>query len=317
MLILKRLGDINKAFGALGAKDCQAHSSPYKYAYTAGVFPGFDALMCGVVAAFDFTLRHDNVEAFPFIQDFGASLWVYAAVPMVEAYRANTPIWPGVVMIIETLAQFYSGAAMLPIFWIILLALTRNTKPRAVSKGDAESILFGTVVGYAIPSVLYWFYPTISLNLIWQAFPIEVTLLAFIYRVFRRKTHYKAHGYGTIRTLYGLIFVASTLVHWHALSSFDFQFGKAWDVYRPMQSLPYEGKTHLIMNSILQWDYYLIFGGMALASLWLVAESILEGIAIICWFVVGSALFGTGGAISAIWLLREKKIQEKPNFKVA
>ncbi|KIJ34910.1 hypothetical protein M422DRAFT_782654 [Sphaerobolus stellatus SS14] len=242
--------------------------------------------------------------------DFSVSLWIYAAVPFIEAYRVGSSIPSVVVLIIQLLAQYFTGAAMTPIFWIIYFISTYKKDLTAIRKGDADSVFFGTVVGYLLPTVAMLAWPAVPTNYVWQLFPLVVFAAIIPYRLVASKDTYALAGHNSVSSLYALIFAASLITHLGAFAAHNFNVESFIGDWLAPNPLPVKGSSPAgIFIYMLQWDGLYIFGSLTVAGVWLTADSILESVGIIGWFATTYLVLSPGAAVSAIFWWREKKLE--------
>ncbi|KIJ53616.1 hypothetical protein M422DRAFT_25451 [Sphaerobolus stellatus SS14] len=282
---------------------------PYQLHYFKGYFPTLEKITCEIIAAFGVTLAPESKIYVPFIQDFVISLWIYAAVPLVEASRTSSPVSILFVGYLQFVAQALTGAAVLPVFWILLIGSRRtNHNYSHIRKIDAEAVFVATTFGYFLPSIGLLVYPSVATNLLWQLFPLIALLFSTLYRMWYLAVDDTRDGQNTILRLYETIFVISVVVHFNSIRNLDYHVHTLLQNWLPKLSLPRaDGSPPALMVDILQWDGAIIWTSMTLASLWFVGGSFLESLLIISWYIIGSILFSPGAAVSAIWWWREKR----------
>ena len=288
-------------------------TAQYKLAYT-GVEP-LDEGLCGLVTVFHASMDPSNIA---FTIEGLTSLATYVTLPYIEAARSGRNLALAFPVLFGILYQSLSMAFIFPLYCLAFVwsgAASFHKHPHTrdsqnltkVDQAHAEGILFGLFVGYLIPTASMLVLEDPYVTIIWQFFPIWMTVSQFAHLFFRPSSRYPYSGYPTVRATYIILFIVSTSYH----------IGIVWPRLRDgalLNHLFLPGSIHthnpatttleVGVLELFKRDVAIGFGSVALVTLWL-ARSIKELVLLVAWHIAATVIVGPGAALAAALLWRE------------
>ncbi|KAF8484390.1 hypothetical protein JB92DRAFT_3028842 [Gautieria morchelliformis] len=290
---------------------------PFQLQYLGGYAPAVENTLCILVAFFHPLFQPEAANHTPFMLDFLASFPACIIIPFLEASRLKRSLLMGFPAIMGTIYQLFSGAVAFPMYWAVFLATMRDhATDSQIVQADAEGILFGVVMGYFLPTFAMTYMATTGPIALWQVFPLLVSLFGNLHRLLRPRSLHGGSGHRTVQATYVLMLLTSAIVHLRTLKSYNFDLQTIMTHLIPSLEIPDAKKGHTALTSIihfLQWDAVFIFGSTFVASLWF-ARSVGQGVLLIVWIVISTAVLGPGAAVSGIFLWREEKLNQARRF---
>jgi hypothetical protein len=310
------MGRLRKA-GLLNlAEECPtpfAGKQPFQLKYLGGYAPPIEGILCILVGFFHGLFQTEAESVTPFAVDFLTSFSACVTIPLVEASRANRPLLLGFPLIFGILYQNLGGGVIIPLYWALFLATTRDKAVGSqIDQASAESVLFGLVVGFALPTAAMAYTGAIQTIAFWQAFPLWISVFQHLHLLFRPSRTNSGSGHRTVQATYTIIFLVSTAMHLRTLSIYGFDVQRIADAFFPSLAMPDAKKGHTGLTSsvhFLQWDMVFIFGSTFLASLWF-AESMVQGVLLTVWSALASVVLSPGAAVCGIFMWREAKLKQ-------
>ncbi|KAF8510804.1 hypothetical protein BU17DRAFT_55145 [Hysterangium stoloniferum] len=241
------------------------------------------------------------------------SLIACAVVPLVESSRDRKPLYPGVPAALGLIYQMYTGGAILPIFWIILIAIVGERGAGSqISQAKAESVLAAVLFGYYLPSFAMNFYPSIPSIATWQIFPLCMSVISTVYTQLRSSHAHQSSGYQTTQLVYIIIAIGAACTHMATLTLYGFDLQHYLDACIPWTRHNASNGHTILWTKIhfLQWDAVYIFSSTFLASLWF-ARSLPQAAGIAAWLAIATLIVGPGAAFAATLIWREMKLKEE------
>ncbi|KAG9125079.1 hypothetical protein FRC07_009044 [Ceratobasidium sp. 392] len=305
---------------ALVAEHCESGS--------ALLVPGFlgqsghkllDAQMC--------TLVHFMREALdrggaPFMSELFSALGPAVVLPTIEMRRAGyrTPVTLACMLILGALYQNYSGAVILPLWWMLHLLLSgQQTVP--LHPHYAEATFVGYLLGYLVISVAMTVYQTNVLVGVWQLFPACVVLVQALYLGYLRSRvdDVPECPYEVLQLIHVTNFCWSAITHTYTLfqafrspAPLDSLKHSFYPNFSPVSLAPAPSFT----QQFLKWDILFIVGSTLFAGILLLRGARAKLLAV-GWFISGSLCFGLGAGLSGVWMWREKVLEEDRRALVA
>lgn len=227
-------------------------------------------------------------------------------------------LWILLPTIIGIIYQLYTGAASLPVFWILLIAGQRQGLVRrapVITKPDSEAISLGLALGYIVPTYLMLFHSDVPSIALWQFFPVIMGLVCGAYLFLRPRSNQKSDssGYTLIQTTYGVLFISLVVVNVTILKANNFDFAKMIKACLPPLTLELNStilRSFADLAAVtLKWDFLLIFTGTFLATLWF-GENTKEVLGLAAWYAGANLLLGAGPAIIGVLMWREWKLKQ-------
>jgi hypothetical protein len=261
-----------------------------------------DTALAGLVSFFQAGLEE---EARPCTLALISSLAVVPAFAALEAGRVGRSVLlsPLGTVVFGYAYQKYTGALILPLYWLAFITTGQATRIGALDAGYAEATIFGTLVGVLIPSAIMVKTKGPQITAYWQAFPLWLYIGQKAYLLARPGSGI-ASGRTTSQALYALTFVVSAIPHLKLMLKHGPQ-AFARKLLTPRTIHPKEEITASrgVLN-VLQWDYVFITASAWLGTFWM-ARNVKELAAIAAWDAVASAVAGPGAALSGVFAWRE------------
>ncbi|KAG1730611.1 hypothetical protein EDB19DRAFT_1912865 [Suillus lakei] len=281
---------------------------PLRLAYTG--YPDLDYRMCALVALFHALL---DPAYRPLVAELMTALAAVTMIPFVEAAREKRSIFLGMPAAVGVLFQLFSFAAIMPVYYVALIlsgaAIGSPVKGSTtkITQGSAGALLFALIAGYIIPTVCMVVFQDITSTALWQGYPIIMALAQFVYLIIR-PSRYVQSGYATIQAIYGLIFVASAILHIYYTWPLFFDIQQFQKVLVPQLAL---SKRPLSLSegvaAVIQWDAVFGIGSTLVLTFWF-AQNVKEMVLLFLWHALVSAAFGPGAAIAGVLSFREARL---------
>ncbi|KAL0567580.1 hypothetical protein V5O48_014418 [Marasmius crinis-equi] len=301
-------------FGAAMKEQCPdkplAGSFPFRLPYTG--IQGLDAFLCILAATFHESFGPDSLPFLGYFltQSTSVVLFVYF-----ESARRRSRFTVRFPVVFTVLMQLVSFGATFSFYWLPFIA-TGSAKAvgsanTVVTQADAEAIIFGNILGYALPTIgmLTLFNP--YMTVLWQFIPILASLATQIYLTLRSPKKHPQSGYKTIRANYVLIFVVNIITHIAIVGPKVADIEALKRFFLPSLSVNTSNATNerLILN-LLQWDFAFGMGASLLGTLWLARNARQLGVLLI-WNTLGSVLLSPGAAMAGVAIWREAKLHPR------
>lgn len=250
-----------------------------------------------------------------FLQYFFHTCGFMIAIPFIEAARADVPPLLSHPVIAGLVMQIATAPIGVPLYFLLFVHCgfaslhfrPQPAKPSAkIDQAQAEALLFGFVMGYIIPTVLFFALENPYMTIIWRLTPIWVSAFQQLHLFFRPSSKYPESGYRTVQALYIIIFLQSAIAHRHFLLRLLFDRESLSLLFLPSLSpllQPAIGTEPGVLE-LIKWECYLAYIATAAAAFWLNSD-LHELTQTVIWLVIGTVTFGPGGAMIAIWLWRE------------
>ncbi|ELU40419.1 exonuclease [Rhizoctonia solani AG-1 IA] len=287
-----------------------AHTTPARLSYIG--HDAFDFRMCIIVAFMREALDHGRAKFFfEFYATFGPS----AILPFIEMRRAGyrVPVVLVSMLILGVLYQIFSGAVILPLWWTIHL-LSSGQRAISLHPHYIEGTFIGYLLGYLLVSTVLVISQTITVNVVWQIFPVSIVAIQSLYLTYQHYAQGDAPecSYEVLQLVHITNFCWSTITHayvlFRALVS-NAPLASLKHAYHPTFSPSSLSPATSVAQSFLKWDIIFITGTTLFAGIWLL-RGVQSRLLAIGWFIIGSIFFGSGAALSGIWIWREKVLEE-------
>jgi hypothetical protein len=305
-------GHLTKSGGfALIDAQCLPNTGPYSMRYTG--IEQLDSVLCIPVTFFHASFGPDTLF---FFMDFVASWATPIALSFIEAARQGCSAIVGFPLILGLLYKTRGAGVAFPLFWLTLILSGHTRMERAAARIDqarAEAILFGILVGFAVPSVLLFTLQDPIVTVLWQFFPLWIWMARTAYLSFRPSPRSHTSGYGAVQATFAFTFILSSISHiaaiWHARND----IALLRDLYVPLIFPPDPATIFLrqATHMFLQWDAIFTLGSSLLGTLWF-ASNVKQVAFIVLWNVVATVIVGPGAAVSGVLLWREWRLNGPP-----
>ncbi|KAG6869066.1 hypothetical protein C0993_003386 [Termitomyces sp. T159_Od127] len=295
-------------------------AQPYRLVYTG--LHQVDELLCTLVAFFHAALDEpDALKALSYIVGAAAP---FIAIPTIESCRAGRGMAISLPVILGLLSQVFTVGVTFPIYWLIFIVSggakigRRRPEDAKITQAHAEAVVFGLIVGAAIPSVGMLVLSDPIVTAIWQPYPAYVSIAQVFHLLIRPASKHSTTGYKTIRLLYLSMFIVYSSIHiatiWPLFKDIDTLFR----VYLPSFTIPDRTATAAVrVLHFLKWDVTFCFSSSILATLWF-TNTMKEVLSLLAWNVIAIPLFGPGAAFAGVALWRESSLHKQvTNSKVA
>ncbi|KAH6918777.1 hypothetical protein BKA70DRAFT_1248232 [Coprinopsis sp. MPI-PUGE-AT-0042] len=328
--------------GDLTAGSCSPDAQnvlPFNIPYTSHAT--VDRILCKLVALFHFTLGSDlGYSYFTYIVSTASVIILFMGL---EASRARRSTLVGYPTLWLLLSQLISVGLAIPLYWLTFFALNnpRDMHPRVekkppsekksstpqatssykISQAQAEAVLFGLVVGAAVPSyAMMCFKSDPHFAAIWQIYPIFMAVASGTHLLFRTLGQSKTNpespsaksGRSLVQTSFMVYFVGSSLLHlamvWPANGKAGLLEGLKALLVPSLTPLAVDTPTALKTVEFLKWDYTLAVTSTMAATLWF-ARSFTELLAMIVWYAAGTVVEGPCAALAVVFLWREYHLE--------
>lgn len=300
-----------------------ASSKIYHRSYT--FVPSVDHAICHLIAYFHLLLDSPFHAPRKFTSYLLATGLPLIIIPHIEAYRyRGKQYWllryPTFWLM---MAQSVTLGITYAMYWPVLIisragsseaeesnrrtnSETKNSEKIAKLIGplQAEGLVFGLAIGFALPSVAMVLQNDPLVTWIWQFYPVYVALAQVVYISLR--TTDRPHRQNVIRAFYIASFLIASISHiLFVLPLFQqidwkMQLSELLIPLRPSTGAHPSRHAH----SFLKWDYALGFGSISVGLLWS-ARNFGQVLAMLLWYAIAIPAFGAGGAVMGILAWRD------------
>ncbi|KAG6854965.1 hypothetical protein C0991_009788 [Blastosporella zonata] len=295
------------------APESITNAQPYRLVYT-GLHKA-DAILCTLVTFFHAAL--DEPDAITALKYFVGICAPLITLPTIESCRAGRGVFIALPVILGLASQIATIGFTFPIYWLIFIVSGGANigwgrhSDAIITQAHAEAVIFGLLVGAAIPSVGMLVLADPNVTAIWQPYPAYVSIAQLIHLLIRPASKHSTSGYKTIRLLYISMFILSSSIHiatiWPLIADAD----TVLRVYLPSFVVPQHSTTvgHRVLH-FLKWDLTFGFGSSLLATLWF-ARSLIGVFTLLAWNIVASVVLGPGAALAGAALWRESSLHSQ------
>ncbi|KAJ7273123.1 hypothetical protein C8J57DRAFT_1128816 [Mycena rebaudengoi] len=280
--------------------------TPHRLPYI-GV-PSIDKGICNI--AFFFHLAFTPAVS-PYFTYFMGTAMSLLALPALESCRNGRHSALALPVMYGMLMQVMTVGAVLPVYWLIFI-LTGSGRRQAggektkISQAHAEAVIFGLVIGAAIPSICMIVLQDPYVIVAWQLFPLWQFLAQSAHLLARPHSAHPESGHISVRALYLGAFILASSIHIATLSKAgDLAGVKA--IFLPSVVPLTSAAPNLQVLDLFQWDAFFGFASTLLGMVWF-ATNRRQAVCIALWNIVGSVLVGPGAAIAAVALWREANL---------
>ncbi|KAJ7090328.1 hypothetical protein B0H15DRAFT_259912 [Mycena belliarum] len=295
---------------------CPAHPlspqlTPHRMAYVG--IPFVDKALCSFVTLFHLALTH---QVLPFLTYFlGTSMSLFA-IPAFEACRNGRHSLLAFPIVFGLLMQVMTMGAVLPIYWLIFIltgAAQRHPGggPTHISSAHAQAVVFGLIIGVAIPSICLIVLQDSYVTALWQLFPLWQFLAQSAHLTFRRPSAHPDSGYSWVSALYLGAFIISSSTHLGTMAKAK-TFAGMKAFFLPSVTPLTSAAPNMQALDLFQWDAVFAFISTLLGTMWF-ARNGTQAICIALWNVIGSFVVGPGAVIAIIALWREAHLHSSTN----
>ncbi|KAJ3572800.1 hypothetical protein NP233_g2844 [Leucocoprinus birnbaumii] len=272
--------------------------------------PAIDERLCGLVAFFHEAMAPGDPATFlSYFIGIGA---VFAVVPAVENYRNNRSFVMAFPVIFGLLSQVLTIGATTPLYYLFFFLSGGRAKfntATPLTKAHVQAILFGLMVGGAIPSIGMVVMQDPAITAIWQPYPIFMAAGTLLHLAIKRPNRAES-GFGLIQFFYLISFIVASSLHvaifWPRRSDLDALKAFYIPSFTPLTDVPTPSKAH----EFLKWDCTFGLLSMGIAQLWFVPD-LIEIPFILFWYLIAVPFFGPGAAVIAVNMWREGQIGDR------
>lgn len=294
-------------------------STPYTLAYTG--LRSIDESLCPLVAFFHVMMEPPH--SLPFNVELLTGLAALAIIPYIEAARQGRNILLECHWILGIIYQKFTGAVVLPIYWLLFVltgAATLHRTPQTKGTGridqrHAESVVFALVAAYILPSIGMLVAHNDYVTAFWQAFPLWMCIAQRLYLAVRPLS--QRSGVNIVNKIYMGLFFLSAIPHIYLLTPI------VHNTPNPLNTLgalfipsftPLDPKSTTFdhgIQDIIQWDAALMVVSAFAATVWVVGPSVKNLAGLMAWWVCSTVLFGPGATIAGVFWCREASIEKQ------
>jgi len=288
-----------------------AKPSPPSWDYTG--YAGFDKQLSLLV---NFILQGFDNGSPIVMPAFLASIGPGALIPIIEMRRAGyrTATVSLVMLVVAVTYQNFGAAVILPLWWAVHLLLAgREVAP--LQPQYVKATLVGYILGYMGISLTMINYQTPAVVAVWQFFPAHILLVQAVALAVQRFLGEDTPGssHKTLQAIHAVNFGWSALAHTYTVSlalASDAPFDSLKHSFLPTYSPAFLGRAVAFSQMFCKWDVVYVTASTLFVGLWYLRGARQRFIAS-ALFVSGSLFFGAGAGISAVWMLREKQLEEE------
>ena len=234
----------------------------------------------------------------------------FVILPIVEAYRTGQNRLLAYPLIWGLGSQILSMGVTSTVYCFVFILLGgvdrgRKSNLRLITQADAEAIVFGIVAGAVIPTAAMLILQDPYVTVIWQIYPVYVSIAHFLHLQIRPASQYSQSGYRTIQALFIGCFIISSSIHisivWPMINDLD----TLREIFIPSISM-LDPSTDLTLQvfDVLKWDFAFSFVTVAITSLWF-ASNLKQLVAIIAWYIGAIPTIGLGAAVMGVAVWRD------------
>lgn len=265
-----------------------------------------DGKLCVLVRFFNIMISSN--ESLPFLAyGIGISLPLLI-LPLVEAHKVGRSGFVAYPAVWGLLSQIATVGVVYPIYWLTVIISTRTQDHKSpglcsFTIAEAQAIIFGVLVGAIIPTVAMIMLNDTEVILVWQFFPLLVSIASFGHLVWRPKESFSQPAGGLMQILYLGTFMVSSSVH----------IATVWPMMQNLESvstfllptatpLPSSMDIDLRLLNFLKWDILFAFSATSLAML-AFSRNVKQLTTILVWYIFSIPTLGFGAAVMgvAIW----------------
>ncbi|KAF7294721.1 Citreoviridin biosynthesis protein D [Mycena indigotica] len=297
--------------GPIVQKQCpamflSAELTPYRIPYTH--ISAVDSTFCNFVAFFHLAF---TPEVRPLLEYFFGTAFALLAIPAFEAARPGRHSSLALPVIYGLCMQLFTVAAVLPIYWLVFIFTgAHRREPQAgismISAGHAQAIVFGLIIGVAVPSACLLVLQDATVTALWQLFPVWQYMAQSFHLLLRRPVPQES-GFTWIQVLYAATFMLASSTH----LAFVFGDNNLKAMFVPSFAPRIGAAPNLQVLDLLQWDMGLAFVSTLLATISF-GKTTTQRFRILLWNIVSSFVVGPGAAIAAVALWRESQLHNIP-----
>ncbi|KAH8829609.1 hypothetical protein DL96DRAFT_1814801 [Flagelloscypha sp. PMI_526] len=285
--------------------------TPYRIAYTGN--DGFDKFLCGIILFFHRSMEPEGAEFLYYMLGAGAFCFL---LPPIESTRKSTGYFNILVsfpVITLLLCQVATLGGMMPVWWTFFLVgghhkLAKNQA--VITRAHAESLLFGALIGLAIPTVAMLTMKDPIITAIWQPCPLWFYIAQQAHlRLFHTRASYPQSGYHIMKWLYIGLFITASSFHVAVVA-------KRWNDLDALKTFfipPVTPDRQALMSvqstNVLQWDLAIALSSCILASFWF-TSNLAEFAKLFIWYLVAVPLAGPCASVIGVLLWRESKLND-------
>ncbi|KAJ7460985.1 hypothetical protein B0H11DRAFT_159533 [Mycena galericulata] len=264
-----------------------------------------DQTICGFVSFFHLAF---TPEVLPFLTYFMSGSMALLAFPAFEASRNGRHWVLAAPVVFGLLGQVMTVGAVLPIYWLLFI-LTGTAQRGAtggqtkISAAQAQAVVFGLIIGVAIPSLCLIVLQDPFVTSLWQIFPLWQLLAQSIHLLVRPPSTHPESGYPWIRALYIGAFIFASSSHIGVLAKAKTLDGIK-SVFLPSVAPQKSAAPNMKVLDLFKWDAFFAYTSTLLGTIWC-AEDPEQAIYIVLWNVIGSIVVGPGAVIAGLALWRE------------
>ncbi|EJD42643.1 hypothetical protein AURDEDRAFT_114912 [Auricularia subglabra TFB-10046 SS5] len=280
------------------------YKHPAQLRYTG--FAGPDAALCNLVAFFHASFVPQNIG---YTVHFLAGIPPVSLAYLIESARADSSrsVLP---LVVGLGYQALSGAGIMPLGWLALILSSAGRPDRArkpLSRGQAESVFAGVMLGYVLPTAAMLLLQDEYVTGYWQVFPIYIWSFQRLWLLVRPAPAAVGSGFAVVRAALITAAAISAAPHLHvlyhnrSLAAF-LQWWPSFSVPEPSKTTYYTAAFHL-----LQWDSIVWYTCSVLAAAFM-AGSRSEAFTLLVVAPLASAVISPGAVVALYWLRREEKL---------
>ncbi|KDQ13145.1 hypothetical protein BOTBODRAFT_396565 [Botryobasidium botryosum FD-172 SS1] len=277
---------------------------------------GVDTALCHLVTFFHVSFTAPPGQGWKLTVNLLASIAGPFFILYMEAARAGCPSVLAFPTAVGLLCQGMTAAAVLPLYWIALIACG---SPGGIDCAVAEGLGFGLVVGYVVPTVAMGMgYENRYIVAAWQGFPLFIGVARWAYSLARpppkagvsaRRTR---RGYAVTQGILASIALVSGASHLYTMTMST--AGAFLETFRSVYLPPYPRYpyTHDTLGSavrlLLAWDGLFTWGGALAAGAWNFPAADLARTCLVLPPVF--IILGPGSAVMGVWMWRETILKQ-------
>ncbi|TFK42771.1 hypothetical protein BDQ12DRAFT_676778 [Crucibulum laeve] len=289
-------------------------TTPYLLPYTG--YHAVDSSLCGMVVFFHATMS--SATPLNFLTYFIGVGAPFIAIPAVEASRTTGSRFIAYPVVWALLSQTATIGFSTPMYWLVFiltggLQRFRKRGESLVTQAHAEAIVFGVIIGAAIPSVGMLVLDDPYVTALWQPYPVFVSVAQAAHLFFRPPSSFPQSGYRTIQALYIGAFIISSSVHISTVLPLLPDYDALKNLFLPSVAV-LDSSTEMALQTFdfLKWDFVFGFASTIIATMWF-ATNFKQLLGIIAWYMVAVPVLGPGAAVLGVALWRESNL-ESPTY---
>ncbi|KAF8813572.1 hypothetical protein BYT27DRAFT_6344264 [Phlegmacium glaucopus] len=268
----------------------------YRVSYTG--FHYLDVYLCILVSFFQPAIHPYPHPVLVYFLGTHAPLVI---TPMIEGRRERSHPLISFPSVTWGVYQVLTIGVGVPWYWLVFILTGshyRAGKDATISQVQAEAIAFSFFFGSLVPLVAMVYFDSIYATVLWQPFPLWISITEQIYLYFRKPT-FANKSYQIIQTLNFLVLVSSSIVHLTMATS-------VWGIGGLTERD--HGLLRKGVAEFLTTDITFGFGISLLATLWF-GKDLKEIMLLAIWSVVGGVMVGPGAALAGTAMWREHKLR--------